>query len=166
MMVSMERSVSRARSYLVSAVRYKEIACLETVIVLVVSDQKLFIDGMRALLQRETDIIMKQASYEQLLQRSLDLEENEPSVVLFDGAGCEDTNVLEAVMQRWQQAKIIVLSPFLALSYRRLSVKMRGVVVTSLRPSSVAQTIRLVISGNWFLPLQVVQRSVDEPVPQ
>ncbi|MGO0063387.1 hypothetical protein ACTID9_25855 [Brevibacillus fluminis] len=161
----MERSVSRARSYFVSAVRYKEIACRETVIVLVVSDRKLFIDGMRALLQRETDIIMKHASYEQL-QRSLDLEEDEPGVVLFDGEGCEDAIVPEAAMQRWQQAKIIVLSPFLALSYPRLSVKRRGVVVTSLRPSSVAQTIRMVISGNWFLPLQVVQRSADEPVPQ
>ncbi len=129
--------------------------------VLIVDDQRMFREGIRAHLEQEPDIQMvgEAASAEQALDQ---IPQTYPSIVVLDIRlpGTSGIETARLMRQRWPDLKILILTGYDFEQYVRATVRIgiQGYLLKDAPQEALTEAIRTVAGGEVALPPTVATK--------
>jgi DNA-binding NarL/FixJ family response regulator len=137
----------------------------ERIRILLVDDQKLMREGLRILLELETDleIVGEAVEGQAALEAYADLQ---PDVVLMDVRmpGMDGVEATWRLRERWPEARIIILTTFDDDEYvfEGLRAGARGYLLKDVSGHDLAEAVRTVAAGGALIEPSVARRVVAE----
>ena len=137
----------------------------EQIRILLVDDQKLMREGLRILLELETDLVIVGEAVEgqAALEAYADLR---PDVVLMDVRmpGMDGVEATWRLRERWPEARIIILTTFDDDEYvfEGLRAGARGYLLKDVSGHDLAEAVRTVAAGGALIEPSVARKVVAE----
>ena len=138
---------------------------IEIIRILIVDDQRLMLDGLRTLLELETD--MEVVGEVEDGQAAVDAYGRlEPDVILMDirMPGMDGVEATRRICGRWPNARVILLTTFDddAYVYEGIRAGALGYLLKAIKGTELAKAIRTVVAGGSIMEASVTRKVMAE----
>lgn len=136
--------------------------------ILMVDDQQLMLEGLRTLLEMESDMEVV-AEVENGETAVTAYQTHQPDVVLMDirMPGMDGVEATRRICTRWPTARVIILTTFDEDAYVFEGVRAGavGYLLKAIKSAALAQAIRTVVSGGSIMEPSVARKVMKEFLP-